>query len=58
MFGEGFFSFFFTPNALVYSGLREVGEEEKEINENLLTYRCVQTYAYALSARGRAHLHC
>ena len=37
MFGEGFFSFFFTPNALVHSGLRKVGEAVKAINENLLT---------------------
>ena len=36
MFGEGFFSFFFTPNALVHSGLRKVGEAVKAINENLL----------------------
>ena len=58
MFGEGFFSFSFIPNALVHSGLRMVGEAVKAINENLLTCRCVQTYAYARSARGRAHLHC
>ena len=37
MFCEGFFLFLFTPNALVYSGLREVGEEVKAINKNLLT---------------------
>ena len=53
MFCEGFFSFFFTPNALVYSGLRGVGEEVKAINENLLTCRCVRAYAYARSARVR-----
>ena len=53
MFREGFFSFFFTPNALVYSGLRGVGEAVKAINENLLTYRC-GLYAYARSARERA----
>ena len=39
MFGEGFFSFSFTHNALVYSGLRRVGEAVKAINENLLTCR-------------------
>ena len=37
MFGEGFFLFSFTPNALVHSGLRRVGEAVKAINENLLT---------------------
>ena len=37
MFGEGFFSFSFIPNALVHSGLRMVGEAVKAINENLLT---------------------
>ena len=37
--------FSFTPNMLMYSGLREVGEEVKAINENLLTYRCVRVYA-------------
>ena len=36
MFCEGFFLFSFTPNALVYSGLRGVGEAVKAINENLL----------------------
>ena len=36
MFGEGLFSFSFTPNALVHSGLRKVGEAVKAINENLL----------------------
>ena len=54
MFGEGFFFFFFTPNALVHSGLRKVGEEVKAINENLLTCRCVRAYAYARNARGCA----
>ena len=39
---------------LMYSGLREVGEEVKAINENLLTYRCVRVYAYARIARGCA----
>ena len=52
MFGEGFFSFSFTPNALVHSGLRRVGEAVKEKNENLLTCRCVRVYAYARNARG------
>ena len=51
MLGEGFFSFFFTPNALVHSGLRRVGEAVKAINENLLTCRCVRAYAYARVAR-------
>ena len=54
MFGEGFFSFFFTPNALVHSGLRKVGEAVKAINENLLTCGYVQAYAYARVARGCA----
>ena len=54
MFCEGFFSFFFTPNVLMYSGLREVGEEVKAINENLLTCGYVQAYAYARNARGCA----
>ena len=36
------------------SGLRKVGEEVKEKNENLLTCGYVQTYAYARSARGCA----
>ena len=54
MFCEGFFLFSFTPNMLMYSGLREVGEEVKAINENLLTYRCVRVYAYARIARGCA----
>ena len=39
---------------LMYSGLREVGEEVKAINENLLTYRCVRVYAYARNARACA----
>ena len=38
----------------MYSGLREVGEEVKAINENLLTYRCVRVYAYARIARACA----
>ena len=54
MFGEGFFSFSFTPNALVPSGLRKVGEAVKVINENLLTCRCVRVYACARNARGCA----
>ena len=54
MFCEGFFSFFFTPNALVHSGLRGVGEAVKAINENLLTCGGVRAYAYARSARGCA----
>ena len=47
MFCEGFFLFSFTPNVLVYSGLRKVGEAVKAINENLLTCGCVQACAYA-----------
>ena len=39
MFCEGFFLFAFTPNALMYSVLHEVGEGVKAINENLLTVR-------------------
>jgi len=54
VFGEGFFSFSFTSNALVYSGLRGVGEAVKAINENLLTCECVRVYAYARIARGCA----
>ena len=54
MLGEGFFSFSFTSNALVYSRLRRVGEAVKAINENLLTCRCVRVYAYARNARGCA----
>ena len=54
MFCEGFFSFFFTPNALVHSGLRGVGEAVKAINENLLMGECARSYAYARSARGCA----
>ena len=54
MFCEGFFLFSFTPNVLMYSGLRKVGEEVKVINENLLTCGYVQAYAYARSARGCA----
>ena len=50
-FGEGFFLFCFTPNALVHSGLRGLGEEVKAINENLLTCKCVRAYAYARNAR-------
>ena len=54
MLCEGFFLFFFTPNALVHSRLRGVGEAVKAINENLLTCRCVRAYAYARIARGCA----
>ena len=49
MFGEGFFSFSFTPNALVHSGLRGVGEAVKAKNENLLTGERVRD-------RTRAHV--
>ena len=60
MFCEGFFSFFFTPNALVHSGLRRMGEAVKAINENLLTCGCVREYAYACSARvcARSFVNC
>ena len=51
MFGEDFFLFSFTPNVLVPSGLRKVGEEVKEKNENLLTCGYVHAYAYARIAR-------
>ena len=56
VFCEGFFSFSFTPNVLVHSGLRGVGEAVKAINENLLTCRCVRmcAYAYERIARGCA----
>ena len=54
MFGEGFFSFSFTPNALVHSGLRRMGEAVKDKNENLLTCGQVRAYAYVRSARGCA----
>ena len=54
MFCEGFFSFSFTPNALVHSRLRRVGEAVKAINENLLTCGDVRVYAYARIARGCA----
>ena len=54
MFCEGFFLFFFTPNVLMYSGLRGVGEAVKAINENLLACGGVRAYAYARSARGCA----
>ena len=56
MFCEGFFSFFFTPNVLMYSGLHEVGEGVKAINENRLMCGCVRSYAYARDARGCACL--
>ena len=48
--------FAFTPNALMYSELREVGEGVKAINENLLTGGCVRSYAYARDARECARL--
>ena len=51
MFCEGFFLFAFTPNALMYSELRKVGEEVKAINENLLTCGYVRSYVYARDAR-------
>ena len=53
MICEGLFSFSFTPNVLVPSGLRRMGEEVKAINENLLKCMCVRVYAYARSARVR-----
>ena len=43
--------FAFTPNALIYSVLQEVGEGVKAINENLLTCECVRSYAYARVTR-------
>ena len=42
-FVKVFFSFSFTPNALVYSELRRVGEAVKAIKENLLTCGCTRT---------------
>ena len=51
---EGFFLFAFTPNVLMYSELRDVGEGVKAINENLLTGGCVRSYVYAHNARGYA----
>ena len=51
MFCEGFFSFSFTHNVLMYSGLRKVGEAVKAINENLLMGGDVRAYAYARIAR-------
>ena len=56
MFCEGFFSFSFTPNVLMHSESREVGEEVKAINENLLTCRCVRSCVYARNARDCARL--
>ena len=53
-FVKAFSRFSFTPNVLMYSGLRGVGEAVKAINENLLTCGYVQAYAYARSARGCA----
>ena len=44
--------FFFTPNVLMYSRLRRLGEEVKAIKENFLTRRYVRAYEYARSARG------
>lgn len=55
MFGEGFFSFCFTPNALVHSGLRKMGEAVKAINENLLTCRCVRTRARVRAFIGKGN---
>ncbi len=49
---KAFSRFSFTPNVLMYIGLRKVGEAVKAINENLLTCAYVQAYAYARSARG------
>ena len=46
---KAFSRFSFTPNVLMYSGLRKVGEAVKAINENLLTCGDVQAYAYARS---------
>ena len=46
----------FTPNALMYSELREVGEGVKAINENLLTCGYVRSYAYVRDARS-ARVH-
>ena len=43
------FLFFFTPNALMHSGLRRMGEAVKAINENLLTGERVRD-------RTRAHV--
>ena len=40
----------------MYSVLREVGEEVKAINENLLTCGCVRSYVYARDARACARL--
>jgi len=51
---KAFSRFSFTPNVLMYSGLRKVGEAVKEKNENLLTCAYVQAYVYASSARGCA----
>ena len=59
MLCEGFFLFFFTPNALVHSGLRGVGEAVKAINENLLTCRwcgCTRTRVVREGARDRAFI--
>ena len=49
---KAFSRFSFTPNVLMYSVLREVGEEVKAINKNLLTCGDVRAYAYVRSARG------
>ena len=48
--------FFFTPNVLMYSGLRGVGEAVKAINKNLLTCGYAQAYAYARCARDRVFI--
>ena len=55
-FVKAFSRFFFTPNALVHSGLRMVGEAVKAKNENLLTCECVRVYVYARDARVCARL--
>ena len=56
MFCEGFFLLFFTPNVLMYSGLHDVGEGVKAINENRLMCGCVRSYEYARDARECARL--
>ena len=56
MICEGLFSFSFTPNVLVPSGLRRMGEAVKAINKNLLTCGYAQAYAYARCARDRVFI--
>jgi len=53
VFCEGFFSFPFTPNALVPSGLRGMGEAVKAINENLLTCGCTRAHVMHVGVRVR-----